>query len=45
MINLAEQLTTMICVEHISQKKIKLNNIYRNYTNNTKITIQQNDQN
>ncbi len=31
MINLAEQLATMTCVEHISQKKTELNDIYRNY--------------
>jgi len=45
MINLTEQFTTMTCVEYINQKKIKLNNTYRNYTNNMKIITQQNDQN
>jgi len=45
MINLAEQFATMTCVEHINQKKIKLNDIYRNYVSNMKIITQQNDQN
>ena len=45
MINLAEQLAMMTCVKYINQKKIKLNNIYKNHTNNIKIITQQNDQN
>ncbi len=45
MINLAEQLVTMTCVEHISQKKIKLNDIYKDYMKNMKTITQQNDQN
>jgi len=45
MINLAEQFTTMICVEHINHQKIKSNNIHRNHTKNIKIITQQNDQN
>jgi len=45
MINLAEQLATMTCVEHINQKKMKSDNIYRDYTRNMKTIIQQNDQN
>jgi len=43
MINLAEQLATMICVEHISHQRMKLNDIYRNHVKNTKIITQQND--
>ncbi len=45
MINLVEQFVTMKCVEHINQKKMKLNDIYRNHTSNMKIITQQNDQN
>jgi len=43
MTDLAEQLTTMICVEHISHQRIKLNDTYRNYVKNMKIMTQQND--
>jgi len=45
MINLAEQLATMTCVEHISQKKMNLNDTHRNHTRNMKTITQQNDQN
>jgi len=43
MINLAEQLATMTCVEHIDQKKMKLDDIHRDYMRNTEIITQQND--
>ena len=43
MINLAEQLATMICVEHINQKKMKLNDTHRNHARNMKTITQQND--
>jgi len=43
MINLAEQLTTMICIKYINQKKTELNNIYKNYVSDIKIIIQQNN--
>jgi len=43
MINLAEQLAMMTYIEYINQKKIKLNDIYKNYVSNTKIITQQND--
>ena len=45
MINLAEQFVTMTYVEYINQKKMKLNNIYRDHTKNTETITQQNDQN
>jgi len=45
MINLAEQLATMICVEHISHQRMKLNGTHRNHTENVKTITQQNDQN
>ncbi len=45
MINLAEQLTTMICVEHINYQRMKLNDIHRDHVRNMKTIIQQNDQN
>ena len=44
MINLAEQFTMMTCVEHINQKKMKLNDTNRNHTRNVKTMTQQNDQ-
>jgi len=43
MINLTEQLVMMTCVEHINQKKMKLNDIYKNHTRNMKTITQQND--
>jgi len=39
MINLVEQFVTMICVEHINQKKMKLNDTYRNYVSDMMIMI------
>jgi len=45
MINLVEQFATMICVEHINQKKIELNDTYKDYMRNTETITQQNDQN
>jgi len=45
MINLAEQLTMMICVEYIDQKKMKLNDTYKDHVRNMKTITQQNDQN
>jgi len=36
MINLVEQLATMICVEHIDHQKMKLNNTHRDYVRNMK---------
>jgi len=45
MINLVEQLVTMTYVEHINQKKMKLNDTYKDYTKNMKTITQQNDQN
>jgi len=43
MINLAEQLAMMTCVEHINQKKMNLNDTHRNHARNTEIITQQND--
>ena len=45
MINLAEQLVTMICVEHIDHQRIKLNDTYKNHARNMKTITQQNNQN
>jgi len=45
MINLAEQLVMMICVEHINHQRIKSDSTYRDYTRNVKIITQQNNQN
>ena len=45
MINLAEQLAMMTCIEYINQKKMRLNNTYTNHVKNMKIITQQNDQN
>jgi len=45
MINLAEQLATMTCVEHINQKKTELNDIYKDHVRNVKTITQQNSQN
>jgi len=45
MINLVEQLATMICVEYINQKKIKSNDTYKNHMRNMKTITQQNDWN
>jgi len=42
MINLAEQLATMTCIEHINQKKTDLNDTHRNHTRNMKTITQQN---
>jgi len=43
MINLVEQLATMICIEHINHQRMKLNDTHRNYVRNMKIITQQND--
>jgi len=43
MINLTKQLAIMTCIKYINQKKIELNDTYRNYINNVTITTQQND--
>ena len=45
MINLAEQLVTMTCVEHINQKKMNSDNTHRSYVRDMKTITQQNDQN
>ena len=42
MINLAEQLATMTCVEHIDQKKMNSNDTHRNHAKNMKTITQQN---
>ncbi len=43
MINLVEQLATMIYIKHINQKKTDLNDTYRNHIKNIKTITQQND--
>jgi len=45
MINLAEQLAMMTCVEQIDQKKMKSDDTYKDYVRNVKTITQQNDQN
>jgi len=45
MINLAEQLATMTCIEFIDQKKMNSDDTHRNYIRNVKTMTQQNDQN